>query len=281
MKRFLTITLAFFSVSSLSLSMAQRRPNEAIPLPEYYGLYIVTNRKLCSLTSKDNFCPIRNESFTVGEKAGPLEMENGGALSTPSQVAAIELNKGFRFINYQELFSSELGNLKLIPMLYIRNITISPGYFNKFIERSGTANSWDSAEPSDMEGERNKVNEMVEPISLRIKPLQNNMVLGIPERELTPGPYRVSRGGHVIDKLYFWIGNTAEAQKLKCVDAKYRLEMASVPSRFEPCGAESNSATNVPRSTINHSPAEPIVSSDTPIISLPEPEAQSIPPLTH
>jgi hypothetical protein len=39
MKKFLTIMVAFLSVSSTLASAVQGQANEDVPLPEYYGLY--------------------------------------------------------------------------------------------------------------------------------------------------------------------------------------------------------------------------------------------------
>ena len=241
MKRFLTVTIAFLSVSSLSVSVAQRRPNEGLPLPEYYGFYLVNNGKLCGIGFKVNGCPFRSETITVGtvSQSGPNEPP-----FTYRKVFAVDMSKGVRFINYQEIFSSQLGEMKLVPMLYVRNINVDDPQ-TEIIEKSGTENAWDSGENWIIEGVRNKASEMARPISLLIKPLKNDMVLGVPDSELTPGLYRITRDRRLLDHVYFWVGNPEKARAVKCVDATYTISFGGVlNARFEPCGAKINVKTD-------------------------------------
>lgn len=259
MKRFLTLMFAFLLMSSWSVSEAQKQPNKDIPLPEYYGLYLVNNGKLCGLDVETNPCSVKSVEVTVGRRAGVGQVLNGGPLSTSYSVKAIEANKGIRFLLYRENPSFYIGTLRLIPMVYIRNITVDTGWPNNVV-RGEVENAWDSGDPSEIGGDLSKLNETIQPIPLLVKPLKADMVLGVPARELTPGLYRLSFGDQVIGnepKLYFWLGNAREAEALKCVDATYEYYMIQSKSRFKPCAEASNGAANVSKTT-NNPPAEPI-----------------------
>lgn len=268
MKRFLIITLAFLSVSTLSVSMAQRRPNEAIPLPEYYGFYLVNNGKLCGIGSKVNGCPFRSETITVGTVTQSNPDEPG---FTSKEVWAMDMSKGVRFINYQEMFSSQLGEMKLVPMLYIRNINVDHPQ-TETIDKSGIENAWDSGEYWIIEDVRNKGYEMTQPINFLIKPLKNNMVLGVPDRELTPGLYRITRDRMLIEHTYFWVGDPEKARAVKCVDATYTIDYGGVfKARFEPCGAEINEKGNSNSAAANRIFRPSEVDSKARILSRPKP----------
>jgi hypothetical protein len=262
MKCLLTIIFALLSISSLGICVVQgQQANEDTPLPEYYGLYLVIDGKLCGLDVEANSCSLNSAQIKVGRRAGVGEVLDGAALSTSYPVAGIKLKKGIRFLSYRENPSSYLGALRLIPMLYIRNIAVDTGW-PKNVKRSGTENAWDTGNPSEMGGEWNKLNDLIKPIQLLVKPLKNNMVLGVPARELTPGLYRLSFGEQVMGnepKLYFWVGNAAEAEAVKCVDASYKYAMMMSESEFKPCGDELKGLTNASETTSDSSPTESIM----------------------
>ena len=238
MKRLLTLTAALLVLSLAPAARGQAK--EDVPLPEFYGLYLIIDGKLCGLDVEANVCSLGAVEVKVGARTGVGDVLDGRALSTSSPAKAIELKKGVRFLSYRENPTAYLGGLRLVPMLYVHNIAVDTGW-PKNVKRSGTENAWDTGNPSEMGGEWNKLNELVKPIQLLIKPLKDNMVLGVPSRELTPGLYRLSFGEQVMGnepRMYFWVGKAAEAESLKCVNASYKYSMNLSEGKFTPCGEE-------------------------------------------
>jgi hypothetical protein len=263
MKSVLTILFALLSISSLGGCPVQgQQTTEDTPLPEYYGLYLVIDGKLCGLDVEANSCSLNSAQVKAGRRAGISEVLDGAALSTSYPIAAIRLKQGIRFLSYRENPSSYLGALRLIPMLYVRNIAVDTGW-PKNLKRSGTENAWDAGSPSEIGGDWNKLNDLIKPIPLLVKPLKNNMVLGVPARELTPGLYRLSFGEQVMGnepKFYFWVGNAAEAETVKCVDASYKYAMMMSESEFKTCGDELKGLTNASEGASETSPTESLMS---------------------
>ncbi|MFN2413659.1 MAG: nuclear transport factor 2 family protein [Pyrinomonadaceae bacterium] len=245
MKKILTLTAAFF-VLSLVADVARGQAKEETPLPEFYGLYLVVDGKLCGLDVEANVCTLGSVEVKVGSRTGVGDALDGRALSTSVPVRATELKRGVRFLSYRENPTAYLGALRLVPMMYVRNIAVDTGW-PKNVKRSGVENAWDTGNPSEMGGEWNKLNELAQPIRLLIKPLKENKVLGVPSREMTPGLYRLSFGEQVIGnepRMYFWVGKAAEAESLKCVDASYKYAMMMSEGKFTPCsGAGASDST--------------------------------------
>lgn len=258
MKRLLTLAAAFLMLGP-GAGAAGGQGRDEVPLPEYYGLYLVTDGKLCGIDVEANVCSLGAVEVKVGSRTGVGDVLDGRPLSTSSPVKAVELKKGVRFLSYRENPTAYLGALRLVPLLYVQNITVDTGW-PKNVRRSGKENAWDAGNPSEMGGEWNKLNEHVQPVQLLIKPLKENMVLGVPSRELTPGLYRLSFGQQVIGNepgMYFWVGSPAEAEKLKCVDATYEYAMMMSKGTFTPCGASAGVSASSPGAAGGAAPGGP------------------------
>ena len=240
MKKFLSVLFAILAASAISTVAAQKRPQPTaqVPTPEYFGLYLLINGKLCGLQVQTSPCALKTVDVLIGRPAQITEVQDGKPLSTTTSIKAIELKSGVRFLSYGEYPTDEIEELTLLPMLYVRNIYIDTGWPNS-VKRNGTENAWVSGRSQAEAGiSQNKVNPLSQEISLLVKPLKENMVLGVPSGELTPGLYRLSTGQSFAEKIlgYFWVGTTAEAESLKCVDAKHLYLMTLRSDEFSPCG---------------------------------------------
>jgi hypothetical protein len=127
-------------------------------------------------------------------------------------------------------------------MVFVHNISVDTGWPNN-VRRSELENAWDSGNPSELGGEMNKLNEAITPIEMLIKPLKAGMVLAVPSRELTPGLYRFQMGQDMLGGqagIYFFSGNPAKAESLKCVDATHEYAIQLSKSKYTPCPQGAN-----------------------------------------
>jgi hypothetical protein len=224
-----------------------------VPIPEYFGLYLLSEGKLCGLDVDVNPCPA-----TIATKFGQVAPGNafGGNIVSSSEIKAIAMSSDSQFVVYNENASAVISVMKLVPLMFVRNVKVNTGWPNN-VTRTAVENAWDSNVPLIMGGELGKLNEGTAPAQLLSKPLRDKMMLGVPSRTLAPGLYKLSFGQQVLGnepRVYFWVGSDAkEAERMKCVDAVHQLTGFQVSVDYKPCeGPEvaevdvSSPATNAP-----------------------------------
>lgn len=228
-----------------------------VPLPEYFGLYLSSGGKLCGLDVDVNPC-----AATVTTQFGQVVPGNafGGKIVTSSEIKAVAMNPGSQFVVFSENASTVMNVMKLVPLMFVRNVKVNTGWPNN-ITRSDVENAWDSNVPLMMGGELGKLNEGTAPVQLLSKPLKDKMMLGVPSRTLAPGLYKLSFGQQVLGnepRIFFWVGDAKEAERMKCVDAVHQLTGFQISVDYKPCEGQAVVETDTSSAATTEAAPKPL-----------------------
>jgi hypothetical protein len=170
-------------ITFMGTTFPQIPKTENIPQPEFYGLYMLADGKLCGVDVDFNPCgkAFPTIDVTMGVRNGVGNVLNGEPPARTYTTKAIVFKSGVRFISYNTNAKDIISVIRFTPMFFVRRISIDTGWPNN-VRRTGLENAWDTGDPSEMGGEWNKLNETTVPVSLLMKPLKSETVLGVPSR---------------------------------------------------------------------------------------------------
>jgi hypothetical protein len=186
------------SVGMCLVLICQSSFGQSIPVPEYYGVYVVVDGQLVKLDGTSVHAP-RNVTVRFGQRnsVGNIVNRQPAALS-PASVQIPSFPGDLKIIIYQETSGAEspldiAKSLHLVPLVFVKTLNVDTG-FPSNIRRSDAENGWDDGDPAEMV----MVNGGDHPqnLELLVKPMpgQKDMVVAGLQEKLTPGVYRLSKG---------------------------------------------------------------------------------------
>lgn len=268
-RRPLRILLGGLVLLAASRSFAQGA--EKYPIPEYFGIYAVTDGGLVKLDAQQvKFT--RTVAARIGQRSGVGNILNGEPVARSSVQQVPELSSDLKIIVYQQSsgMASSLAiaqSLRLEALVFVRTVFVDTGWPQN-VRRSGPENGWEAGDAPELlgiaSGDRARALEfLVKPV-----PGQQDMVLaGLAER-LKPGLYRLGvreQLPFVSSGNIFAVSPVAEGEAAACVDAHVTYAMAMSTTKYTPCGSARPAADatgGVPRST--PSPGTPVAPSSDP-----------------
>ena len=198
----------------------QGQKNQAIPIPEYYGVYALSGGKLVNLTSAKETKAV---TVNLGHRLPVGVVIDKDSVTTTKSLTVMEFGRDVQFLFYLQASpgASPMNSAALLhitPLLFVRRVSVDTGWPSN-VRRSGIENAWDDGAPS--EGPGVATSEMTSEITLRIKPVPGHadMVISVPSEELPPGVYKFVLG--INPAGYFAVGPVEKAQDSTCVDASY------------------------------------------------------------
>lgn len=192
-----------------------------IPLPEFYGNYVIAGGKAISIDSPETSGTIQTQ-FKV-RSTGYEVCQDGAALVKPGATpfALPEMPPDVQLLVFYQssgVASTMMvaGNMSLSVLGFVRNVQVNGCDFNApngGRPRRGVENAWDFT---------------IGQVEMRFKPVpgQQEMVIAVPAAKLEPGVY-VLTGGALKRPYFFAVSPVESAQITRCVDltVQYNLYM--------------------------------------------------------
>lgn len=189
-----------FGISAAALFAIAGQAAE-IPIPEFYGLYIVADGKLYGIDSQDS---------SLGERRVPIrlartEKEFKVGSATVAQVPVLPGSLNI-LVFVKETPLQVAAQLKLQQLPFVRRMTINEN--DPHYRQTYKPNSWVAATDYGY-------TDLGTPIELRFKPVkgEDEMVLAVPASPLTPGLFILG------DNFLFAVPPIEEAVSSRCIDA--------------------------------------------------------------
>jgi hypothetical protein len=217
------LVLTLLLGAALGLALNNRALAADIPLPEFYGIYIIADGKLYSLDTPDSNLDKLRQPIAIGHAETDFKRAGGQVLSVPVLPPAVSI---LVFAKGNPLAVAE--RMKLVALPFVRQMTINPSTNSR---QTWNPNSWVAGKDFGYVG----LGETT--IELRFKPVkgQDEMVLAVPSSPLDPGVYGLSG-------FFFSVGSLERAAAARCIDA---VGGAFEAWRLSPClGPAEASAVN-------------------------------------
>lgn len=236
--------------AALGLALHSRALAADIPLPEFYGIYIVADGKLYSLDTPDANLDKLRQPIAIGHTETDFKRAGGQVLSVPVLPPSVSV---LVFAKGNPLEVAE--RMKLVALPFVRQMTINPSTSSR---QTWNPNSWVAGKDFGYVG----LGETA--IELRFKPVkgQDEMVLAVPSSPLSAGVYGLSG-------FFFSVGSLERAAAVRCIDA---VGGAFDPWRLSPCvgPAEASSGSTAPANDARDTAIGFVVmGNDVPVFSAP------------
>jgi hypothetical protein len=223
-------------------------------VPEYFGVYAVTDGKLLRLDAQE----VRAEKTAIirmGQRLGAGDVENHHpAALPPKNVQGPELPADLKIVIYAESGGKQspldiAKSLNLEPIVFVRTLTIDTGS-PMHMTRSDPENGWDTGDA--VEWNIAAGGKHTREVEFLVKPMpgQKDMVIAGLEDKLKPGAYRLTLGkrGAFMPAfmqqggMLFAVQPVSQGESGKCVDALITYEMTMTSTEYTSCaGAPVNS----------------------------------------
>jgi tetratricopeptide (TPR) repeat protein len=244
----LRIVATSFSIGAvlcwvLSPQVLRGQPQANIPVPEYFGIYAVSDDRLIKLDGKevrvDKNLPVR-----MGQRQAVSSILNGAPVAS-SQVSNLPLfSPDLKIIVYLQGSGTisplqVAGSLKIEPLVFVRNVSVDTGFPNN-VRRSGPENGWEYGNAPELLGLASGGHP--EALELLKKPFpgRKDMIVAGFAEQLAAGVYRFTlRPGDPLlgggTYFTFAVEPLAEAESSKCVDASITYAMMVSNAEYLPC----------------------------------------------
>lgn len=231
----------------LTPHMARCQSDAGLPVPEFYGIYAVSNGRLVKLEGKEVRTD-RTASVRMGQRQAVGGVLNGAPVASSQTVNLPVFAADLKII----VFSQSGGMvsplqvaepLRIEPLVFIRNLSVDTGFPNN-VRRSGPENGWEYGNAPELLGLA--TGDHPEALELLKKPFpgQKDMIIAGFAEKLSPGVYRFTLepgedlpgmgGGRYFT---FAVEPIAEAENSKCADASVTYAMMVSNAKYRPCPA--------------------------------------------
>jgi hypothetical protein len=232
-------------------AMSQPCRAQSLPVPEYYGVYVVSEGHLLKLDATP-FHPDRSVTVGLGYRNSVGNIVNGQpAALPPTSVSIPVFPANLKIIIYSESPTQIASSLHLVPMVFVKSLSVDTG-MPPNIKRTDAENGWDDGSPAELV--MANLGEQVQEVNLLTKPMpgQSQMVIvGLAEK-LPPGVYRIRQGEDdpIAQSMASWTGGTtkgmafavepvSKGEEDKCVNESLSYMMTLSKTAYTPCGASS------------------------------------------
>jgi hypothetical protein len=120
----------FCSASSVVLDAASRRRN--IPVPEYFGIYAISDGQLIKLDAKE-IRASKNVSVRMGQRQAVSGVLNGAPVATSQSASVPVFSPDLKIVVYLQsggmLSPLQMAEpLRIEPLVFVRNLSVDTGF---------------------------------------------------------------------------------------------------------------------------------------------------------
>jgi hypothetical protein len=223
-----------------------------LPVPEFYGIYAVTNGRLVKLDGKEVRAD-RTVSVKIGRRQSVGGVLNGAPVASSQAVNVPVFSPDLKIIVYSQsggmLSPLQVAEpLRIEPLVFVRNVSVDTGFPNN-VRRSGPENGWEYGNAPELLGLA--TGDHPETLELLKKPFagQKDMILAGLAEKLPAGVYRFTlqpgdalMGGGTY--FTFAVEPVAQAESSKCVDVSVTYAMMVSNVKYRPCSSQTRSGTS-------------------------------------
>jgi hypothetical protein len=224
---------------------------QSVPVPEYYGVYVVEGGRLLKLDANP-FHADKNTMVRFGQRSSVGDVVNGQpAAVPPANISIPVFPADLKIVIFAESPLQIASSLHLIPMVFVKNLSVDTG-FPKNIQRTDAENGWDDGSPAELV--MANLGDQVKEVNFLTKPMpgQNQMVIvGLAEK-LPPGVYRIRQGEDdpIAQSMAAWTGGTTKGlafavepvsrgEAEKCVNESLSYMMTVSKTAYASCATHS------------------------------------------
>jgi hypothetical protein len=223
------------------------RCQSKLPVPEFYGIYAVTDGHLIKLGGKE-IRTDKNVPVPIGQRQSVANILNGASVASSQTVALPVFSPDVKIIVYSEtggmMTPLQVAEpLRIEPLVFVRKVSVDTGFPNN-VRRSGAENGWEYGTAPELLGLA--TGDHPEALELLKKPFpgQKDMVIAGFAGMLAAGVYRftLEPGGDIPGMgggnfFTFAVEPMPEAASAKCVDASVTYAMMVSNVKYRPCGS--------------------------------------------
>jgi hypothetical protein len=240
----------------------QSSSGQTIPVPEYYGIYVVVDGSLVKLDAKV-FHAEKYTTVQFGQRNSVANIVNGQpAAVQPANVQIPVFPADLKIVIFTESSGGEspldiAKSLHLVPLVYVKNLAVDTG-FPSNIKRTGAENGWDDGDPAELV--MSNISDRVQELEFLIKPLQGQkgmVIAGLAEK-LSPGVYRLKMGENdpIQESMASWTGGSnkglafavepvSRGEAEKCVNESLSYMMSMSKTAYASCAPVSESGSTL------------------------------------
>jgi len=220
---------------------------QSVPVPEYYGIYVVADGQLVKLDSKA-VQATKYVTVPFGQRNAVGNIVNGQPAALPAAGVRIPVFPAdFQIVIYQQSSGIQspqdvAQSIHLVPLVFVRTLNVDTGFPNN-IHRSAMENGWDDGNPAEMVmanqgGQQQDLELLVKPM-----PGHQDMVIAGLQQKLAPGVYRISQGEQDPmaammgggKGLAFAVEPLEQGETQKCVNESLSYMMTMSKTAYSPC----------------------------------------------
>jgi hypothetical protein len=234
--------------TSLALS------GQAVPLPEYFGVYALVDGTLIQLDSQHVSAP-SYVTVLMGHRSGVGNILQGQAVASSTQARIPRFSPNLKIIVYSQKSGLEspldtARSLHLESLAFVRNVNVDTGWPNN-VRRSGVENGWEAGDAPELLGIASGDHAKQLEFRIRSAPGHQDMVIAELVEPLSPGVYSLRLGERNpwsnSSGFLFAVDPVGEGITRHCVDASVKYSMNLSKNSYTPCGG--NSAAPAPTAT--------------------------------
>lgn len=221
---------------------------QSIPVPEYYGVYVVSNGHLLKLDGKV-FHADKNVTVRFGQRNGVGNVvSHQPAALPPVNIPVPTFPADLKIVIYAESTAVQspmdiAKSIHITPMVFVRNYSVDTGMPNN-IRRTDAENGWDDGSPSELV--MANMGDRAQELELLVKPMpgQKDMVVAGLAENLSPGVYRIRQGesdsmaammGGGGKGLAFAVEPLPQGEADKCVNQSISYMMTMSKTKYTAC----------------------------------------------
>lgn len=254
------ILLLLWLLAVPSLALCQK---ENIPVPEYFGIYAVSDAHLIKLDAQQVHAD-KSVGVPLGQRNGVGDILQGRPVATSVETQVPEFASDLQIIVFSQAGGVQTPldiaqSLHLERFLFVRTLRVDTG-FPQNVRRSGAENRWEAGDAPELLGA--SMGDHAKPLEFLVKPFPSHqdMVVAVLPDKLSPGVYRlrVGEADPLTGKpgLIFAVPPVKDGEAASCVDAAVSYLMGLSKNAFTPCVASSQGPlANAPQTAAAGSPA--------------------------
>jgi hypothetical protein len=216
-----------------------------LPVPEFYGIYAVSNGRLIKLDGKEIHTE-KSVSVRMGQRQPVSGILNGAPVASSATASVPVFSADLKVIVYVQsggmvspLLIAE--PLRIEPLVFVRNLSVDTGFPNN-VRRTGPENGWEYGNAPELLGLA--TGDHPEGLELLKKPFpgQKDMIIAGFAEKLSPGVYRftLEPGDDLLGlgggKYFtFAVEPIPDAESTKCVDATVTYAMMVSNVKYRAC----------------------------------------------
>ena len=223
---------------------------QTVPVPEYYGVYVVDGDHLVKLDGKTVTAP-HNALVPFGMRNGVGNVINHQPAALPAQSVSVPVfPANFKIIIYNDSPLDLARSIHLTPMVFVNRLNVDTGVPSN-VRRSDMERGWDDGDPSELVMANTGGKQADLELLMKPMPGQKDMVVAGLAEPLQPGVYRISQGvpdpmaammGGASKGLAFAVEPLAQAQTDTCVDETLSYMMTMSKTHYTKCSSAPVSA---------------------------------------